>query len=462
MVPTPQLSRSDSSTPVPSVADIQHLTVADELSLVTFYLTKISQLCGAFRFPEMVEATAMSYLKRFYLRNTCMDYHPKNVMSVSLPSLSSSNCETDRIDRLTSLFLATKTENHLISIDTFAGKIKTTPEEILSLEFLVSQSLHFEYKVHHAHLAGHGLSLDMEVRHLLPDEVIGTRAEYWISQTANIPSATIDAAWTRAKALIRVSRLTDAEFIYTPSQIALAAFRLADATAVDNWLGLKEPRSGAVEGEKMEHDALRECLIEIGELMLEAERKGVDTEAVREVDVRLRWARNPEKDPKSAMSVYAPSSIRRADGSLADTRSDKRTKNCREKRRRMRKLRSDRRMRTMEMCSSDYYAFARCCTSNLFSSFYKNLYRFRNCLSHRLQRLQDHRIISGVAITRDEGLTASTRSRSIPSFLACFRIPCTFSSTLSRYSFIRAAFAALAAGVLFASDAFGGRIADQN
>lgn len=54
----------------------------------------------------------------------------------------------------------------------------------------------------------------------------------------------------------------------------------------------------------MEHEALRDCLVEIGELILEQERRGVDTEAVREVDVRLRWARNPEKDPKSTLSVY--------------------------------------------------------------------------------------------------------------------------------------------------------------
>lgn len=33
-----------------------------------------------FRFPEEVEATAVSYLKRFYLKNTVMDWHPKNVM----------------------------------------------------------------------------------------------------------------------------------------------------------------------------------------------------------------------------------------------------------------------------------------------------------------------------------------------------------------------------------------------
>ena len=55
----------------------------DEISLVTFYLAKIPQLAQAFRFNEAVASTAMTYLKRFYLRNTCMDYHPKNIMSVN-------------------------------------------------------------------------------------------------------------------------------------------------------------------------------------------------------------------------------------------------------------------------------------------------------------------------------------------------------------------------------------------
>lgn len=66
--------------------------------------------------------------------------------------------------RLTCVFLATKTENHPTSIDSFSSKTRTTPDDILSLEFLVSQSLRFEYKVHHAHLAASGLLLDMQVR----------------------------------------------------------------------------------------------------------------------------------------------------------------------------------------------------------------------------------------------------------------------------------------------------------
>lgn len=65
------------------------------------------------------------------------------------------------------MYLATKTENCSTSIDQFAGRIpNASPADILSLEFLVSQSLHFEYKVHHAHVALNGLTLDMQVRSL--------------------------------------------------------------------------------------------------------------------------------------------------------------------------------------------------------------------------------------------------------------------------------------------------------
>ena len=58
------------------------------------YVSKITQLCALFRFPEEVEATAATYLKRFYLRNTVMDWHPKNVMYV-ITSLTLHNDDND-------------------------------------------------------------------------------------------------------------------------------------------------------------------------------------------------------------------------------------------------------------------------------------------------------------------------------------------------------------------------------
>jgi len=64
------------------------LTEDEELLLVRHYLTKVVQLCGHFRFPEEVEATATTYIKRFYLTNTVMDWHPKNVMCGELNAIS--------------------------------------------------------------------------------------------------------------------------------------------------------------------------------------------------------------------------------------------------------------------------------------------------------------------------------------------------------------------------------------
>ncbi|KAM0789518.1 hypothetical protein ACM66B_000334 [Microbotryomycetes sp. NB124-2] len=285
----------------PPPNEIQYLTVDDEVELVKYYLTQISSLCGAFKFTENVQATAMTYLKRFYLRNTCMDYHPKNVM-------------------LTCVFLATKTENCPVSIDSFASKVKTPPGDILSLEFLVSQSLRFEYKVHHAHLAAAGLLLDM--------------------QTADIPLETLEQAYTQSRAYIRASRLTDLELIYTPAQIALSSFRLTDPKAVESWLGFKQTRRRKIENRssaaavkvkvsgkigsttsaatraqsdsttvtdedqemtELDTERLIDVLAHVGDVILEAKENPVDKAKVTDIDKRLRWARNPDKNPNSVM-----------------------------------------------------------------------------------------------------------------------------------------------------------------
>jgi len=66
--------------------------------------------------------------------------------------------------RLTALFLATKTTNHPIALDVFVAAIpKTTTADVLDLEFLVAQSLGFEFAVWHAHRAFWGIWLDIQV-----------------------------------------------------------------------------------------------------------------------------------------------------------------------------------------------------------------------------------------------------------------------------------------------------------
>ncbi|GAA5964990.1 hypothetical protein JCM3765_004819 [Sporobolomyces pararoseus] len=255
---------SAAPTPPPaSTSDIEYLTVEDEQLLVTYYLTQIQAMCGAFQFPEMVQATAMSYLKRFYLGNTVMDYHPKNIM-------------------LTCVFLATKTENFPISIDSFSARVKTPPVDILSLEFLVSQSLKFEYKVHHAHLALNGILLDLQT-------------------CPGVNLTTIAPTVSKAQSYLRTSRHTSAELIYSPSQIALSCLHLVSPSLVESYLSSKQSNAENKSKSTLERTKMIKLLQEIGEMITNCQKNPVAKDKVKDIDKRLKWARNPEKDPSSAL-----------------------------------------------------------------------------------------------------------------------------------------------------------------
>ncbi|KII93198.1 hypothetical protein PLICRDRAFT_49268 [Plicaturopsis crispa FD-325 SS-3] len=233
-----------------SSANVSFIGADEEHLLVKLYAGKITQLCGHFRFPEEVEATAVSYLKRFYLKNTVMDWHPKNVM-------------------LTALFLATKTTNNPISLEAYTSNIpKTSPSDVLDLEFLVAQSLGFEFAVWHAHRALWGIWLDLQ----------------------SIPVAVEDRPqeiYTTALNQLRASRLTDAELIYTPSQIALACLSLASPSLASQWIAFKLPSPSSSSTLEATVDAIKNMISTSGHVP--------DVESVREVDRRLKLCKNPEK-----------------------------------------------------------------------------------------------------------------------------------------------------------------------
>ncbi|KZT61674.1 cyclin-like protein [Calocera cornea HHB12733] len=224
---------------------ISFLTFDEELLLVKQYLTTIPKMCKLHQFPEEVEATAMSFLKRFYLKNTVMDWHPRNVM-------------------LTAIYLATKTTNNPMAIDQYVANIpRTTANDVLELEFLVAQSLNFQLAVWGAHRAAWGIWLDLQT---LPE---------WNKEAAQ-------GAYAVADEYVSVSRLTDAEFIYAPSQIAAAAWHLADPALLEKWLAAKG-ESGALP------------LIKTIASLIEKEGKAPNLAVAKDVDARLRICKNPEK-----------------------------------------------------------------------------------------------------------------------------------------------------------------------
>lgn len=58
------------------------LSAAEERLLVRKYEYQLREFCKRFMppMPQCVIGTAFHYFKRFYIKNSVMDYHPKEIM----------------------------------------------------------------------------------------------------------------------------------------------------------------------------------------------------------------------------------------------------------------------------------------------------------------------------------------------------------------------------------------------
>jgi len=176
--------------------------------------------------------------------------------------------------RLTALFLAAKTCNRPVSIADYAARIpKTTPDDVLSLEFPVAQALNFEFAVWHPHRALWGLFLDAQTLSPPPD-----------------PNS-LHSAYNAALADVRRSRLSDVDALYAPAQVAFACLHRADKELAERWLAAKVERGVKPD---IPHTVVDEVLN-----LVDAEGMSPSTDVVRDVDKRLKQCKNPETIPGS-------------------------------------------------------------------------------------------------------------------------------------------------------------------
>ncbi|KAK9235971.1 cyclin-like protein [Lipomyces kononenkoae] len=230
---------------------VEFLTVQEELDLVLYYCGKMQDMASLFKLPSHVKATGISYLKRFYLRHSVMEYHPKNILHACL-------------------FLAAKAENHFISIDNFTQLLaKVTHESILELEFTVAQALSFTLMVHHAFSPIHGYFLDIQ---------------------ATFPSRIdeIGAAHDAARRLANDSLFSDAAFLFTPPQIALGALAMANEALIKQYLEIKFTNQPALLEQLSKVITNVRTYIEQGAQQLTKER-------VVAIDKKLYFVTNPGK-----------------------------------------------------------------------------------------------------------------------------------------------------------------------
>ncbi|RWS07152.1 cyclin-H-like protein, partial [Dinothrombium tinctorium] len=132
--------------------------------------------------------TAFQYFKRFYLNNSVMDYHPKFIV-------------------VTCVYLACKVEEFNVSMNQFVANIKgdrvKAADVVLNNELLLMQQLKYHLTVHNPYRPVEGLMIDMKSRCLNVGDP--ERFRNYIDN------------------FIENSYFTDACFLYSPSQIALAA-----------------------------------------------------------------------------------------------------------------------------------------------------------------------------------------------------------------------------------------------
>lgn len=168
------------------------LSEDEERDVVFYFSVKLGEFCSKFKppMPRYVRGTSFHYFKRFYLHNSVMDHHPKEIL-------------------VTAVYLACKTEEFNVSMQQFVANVQGNQERatkiILNNELLLMQELLFHLTIHNPFRAVEGLLIDIKTRRdgANPGEVDSFRPE-------------IDTFLDRVF-------LTDACILFAPSQIALAA-----------------------------------------------------------------------------------------------------------------------------------------------------------------------------------------------------------------------------------------------
>lgn len=238
------------------------------------------------------KATAVQYMKRFYLSNSPMTYHPKEIMP-------------------TALFLATKTENSYIPLKDFASKFpKATPEDVLAPEFLLTQGLRFTFDVRHPYRGleggymelvglanGNGITetsgqmvsaqIQQDMMHL---EAVKNGSK--VHGSTGIVQRT-EKSKAKAKDILETSALlTDTYFLYTPSQICLSAWFLADEPLIRFYLDTKFPTPSTLKQKLLTTIYACAGLLRSSP---SANPEEAEMNELKRIDKKLYMCRNPEK-----------------------------------------------------------------------------------------------------------------------------------------------------------------------
>ncbi|KAL1304500.1 hypothetical protein AAFC00_003489 [Neodothiora populina] len=225
------------------------MTCDEERRLVQRYCDTIASTAAHLKWASHVKATAIQYLKRFYLTNSVHTYPPKEIYK-------------------SVLFLASKTEGVHMTLGDFARSISSKPEQILAPEYKIIQALRFTLDVRQPIRGLRGSYMELEslahgkfepMPFIAASKTPRDLQRDMASLAAPTPSCLSDwsptspgeekalvarawAAYTCARTILdNAALLTDAYLLFTPPQIHLAALKLSDTPLLDFYISLHVP-----------------------------------------------------------------------------------------------------------------------------------------------------------------------------------------------------------------------------
>ena len=180
------------------------VTIDEHKVLCKYYEKMLFHLCMKFQpqLPYSVLFTAFMYLKRIYLQTSIMEHSPQEMISVCL-------------------YMACKVEEYNISVDKFImiypeAERNRTSEVILSNEMGLMKLLNYHLIVHSPKRALEGLFIDIKTRFQGKED--------------------FDKCREVSNEFLNAVLFSDVVFLYTPSQIALAALFVSSKEIIRNYI----------------------------------------------------------------------------------------------------------------------------------------------------------------------------------------------------------------------------------
>jgi len=168
----------------------------EEQQVQYFIEKKIQESCASRNFPDKLGATAITFFKRVYLAKSLLDIPPKECA-------------------VCCICLASKSEEHNIPFEELIPMFQiSSSTDVLTYELVILHILKFHLKIYHPYRSLYGFIADMQAKQLAT-------------------SQQLEEVWQSGLKFIHKSLITDLQYLYSPSQIALGAIVATKTSLLD-------------------------------------------------------------------------------------------------------------------------------------------------------------------------------------------------------------------------------------